>query len=112
MPFIETFRANTITFPIAFVRSDSSPLNVSGYGIFFAAAYNYSTPPFSYTGYTGSDANAQTGVVFITLSSGDTNQCAGDYPANGWAISPSGTAYTSPTVDMLRVLPSVLPYEG
>ncbi len=109
MPLVETYRANTLTFPIAFTQSDGTPVNVSGYGVFFGVAYNYASPPFAYTGYTGSDSNAVTGVVYITLSSGDTNQCAGDYPANGQAISPSGTVYTSSTVNGVRILPSVLP---
>ena len=83
-------------------------MNMSGSAVFLGAAVNYSTSPIIYVGTTGNDSYAVTGLINLTLTSGDTNICPNDYLADIRIISPSGTATTYPT-DGLSILPTILP---
>lgn len=109
MALISVYRGDTKSLSLNFTQDDGvTPLNVSGYSIFFGASQSYSSSPIIYIGTTGNNAAAVTGLVTITLSSGDTNICPSDYLADFRAVSPSGVVSTYPTAG-LRILPTVLP---
>lgn len=110
MSLIEAYRATSINLALQFTQDDGvTPFNMSGNAVFFGAAVNYSSSPVIYVGTTGNDAAAVTGLINLSLSSGNTNQCPGDYVASFRIISPSGVPSAYPT-EGLRILPTVLPY--
>lgn len=106
---LEVYRGDSKNLALNFAQDDGTPLNVSGCGVFFAASVNYSESPIIYIGTTGTNAAAVTGLVNLTLSSSDTNHCAGDYIAT-FRLTCSGNSSTYPS-EGLRILPNLLPLE-
>ncbi len=109
MALLTVYRGDSATIPLYFTQGDGSPQNVSGYGVFLGVAVNYASSPFIYVGTTGSDQASTTGFITLSVTSGDTDHCAGDYVANVRAVSASGEAITYSGQGM-TILPTVLPY--
>ena len=107
---IEVYQHNTLAINMSFTNDDGTPLNLSGYSLYYIAAQNY-------TQNTG-DANINicvtghtvpvSGLTTVVLTTGDTDQCPGDYIANITLVS-SGSSPTISTygTDGLRILPNI-----
>ncbi len=104
---LEVYRGDSKTFDFNFTGYGGAPLNISGCGVFFAVAANYVEHPIIYTGVTGVGSDSVTGLVSITLSSSDTDHCAGDYLTSLRLVC-SGSPQTYSTQG-LRILPNILP---
>ena len=102
---IDVYQGDAKSLSLNFANDDGSPMNVSGYGVFFSASQTFVPPPAVYVGTTGTDAAAVTGLVILGLSSSDTSICVGDYSAFFRLVDLSGNASTFPT-EGLSILPT------
>ncbi len=106
---VDVYQGNTLRINLAFNNCDGTPLNLSGYGIYYIAKQNYSqstgdaTINIYQTGYI----DAAAGTTYIDLTTGDTSKCPGEYFADITLVS-SGTPPQILTyrTDGLRILPN------
>lgn len=101
-------QGNTLNLNLSFTSAtDGTPLNLSGYQVYYTAVKSFSTPNEKLFNIcvTGGFNNIS-GTITIPLSSQDTNQCPGDYPS---AITISGADQISSWNDVVfRVQPALL----
>lgn len=105
MSLIQTFYGDTKLLILSFANEDTTPLNVSGWGVFLAASQTYQGPPLIYAGTTGLDAAAVTGLVYLPLGTGNTSNCPGQYQADIRTIDLTGNVSTYQTEGLL-ILPT------
>lgn len=109
MSLISAYQRDSKTLVLQFTQDDLvSPLNVSGFLVRGVARLNYVADPIIDTTVTGVAPYAVTGTVFFPLTTGDTNQCAGDYLFDFRLTDLSSGSSTYPT-DGLRILPTTVP---
>jgi hypothetical protein len=88
------------------VSGNNAPLNLSGYGLRFVAAQNYeSTFKIADILVTGHDV-FESGMTHIDITSGESNNCPGDYIYNLKLIDPSN-GVTSFDGGIFRITPSL-----
>ena len=108
---IEVYQRNTLAINMSFTNDDGTPLNLSGYGLYYIAAKDFlqNTGDANINIYVTGHTVPESGQTAIILSTGNTNQCPGDYVANITLIS-SGSSPTVSTygTDGLRILPNIL----
>lgn len=105
MSLISVYQGDAKTLILSFTYEDGTPLNVSGWGVFLAAGQSYVGPPLIYIGTTGVAPMAITGLVYLPLTSGNTNRCAGDYNCDIRTFDLTGNPSTYRT-EGLRILPT------
>lgn len=100
MAYITTFQGNTRSLYVNISNDDGTAFNASGYAMWFTVKQNLSqSDVLINTATTGVGANASaaaTGLMTIALTSGDTNQCPGIYPA--WFTMTGGNPATINTI--------------
>jgi len=109
MAMIEVYQGNTLQINLAFTGDNGTPLNLSGYSVYYIAKQNYTQTtgeaPINVCT-TGHD-NPAAGMTSILLTTGETSQCPGDYLADITlvltGISPTYSTYHT---DGLRILPN------
>lgn len=105
--WVTVTQGNTLNLTLTFTDANGSPLNLSGYQVYYTATASYAdtgTQLFN-IGVTGGASNTG-GAITIPLSKQDTNYCAGDYPA---AVTVSGAGNVSSyNTDGFRIQPALL----
>lgn len=104
---IEVYQGNTLQINVTFTGVDGSPLNLSGYGLYYIAKQNYdqTTGQATINYYTTSHQDAAAGISQIVLTTGDTSQCPGDYIADITLVQTGySPTYTTYHTDGLRIL--------
>lgn len=104
---IELYKGDTARISLEFKNDDGAVLNLSGVSIYFTAKRNYSDPDsdaiISITE-TGHDV-PQSGLSHVFLTTGNTNQCPGEYYAGFQLKDLLGNVSTF-DVEMLSILPA------
>lgn len=104
---IEVYQGNTLRINLTFTNDDGTPLNLSGYNLYFIAKRNYSestgSAPINIL-VTGHDTPVS-GITHVDLTTGDTSICANDYLADITLIASGNSSISSYRTDGLRILP-------
>lgn len=107
MALIEVYQGDSKLLYLQFADDGGTPMNVSGFLVRGVAKRNYTdTGTVVNTIVTGVVPAAVTGLVLFPLTSGDTNQCPGDYLFSFQVTDLSSGRSTWPT-DGLSILPSL-----
>jgi len=102
---LEIYRRDNKRFDLTFVTDSGTPFNLSGYSLYYTAQQNYTDAVALFTIIqTGHDLPVS-GFTHIDVSTGDSNQCPGDYLALFRLIDASGKRSTFET-EGLKILPS------
>lgn len=104
---LSIYRGDAKTFNLTFTNTDGTPFVLSGYSLLFNAGPSYDAEPVI-TGYQTGYVSAVSGMMSLTLTSGDTNVCPFDYVAQFYLIDSDGNQSTYET-DGIRILPSFHP---
>lgn len=104
---LEVYQGNTKQLNLAFTNDDGTPLNLSGYTLYYTVKQSYTdTNALISIVQTGHDIPAS-GTTHILLTAQDTNQCPGDYLA-GFTLVSSGSGISTFDTDGLRIIPAPL----
>lgn len=106
MSLLEIYRGDSKRINLAFTNDDGSPLNLSGYAVYYTAKKSYAETgaPIVDILVTGHDVPVS-GLTHITLTSTDTNRCPGEYVAGFTLVDPNSGVSTFNT-DGLSIFPS------
>ncbi len=110
MDSILVYQGSAPTVNVNLTNQDGTPYNASGAALYFTAAQDYVSAPFFSVATTGLGpnlSNALTGLMSFNLTTGNTDLCAGDYPASLLLIDVAGKPNPIPVG--YTVLPVVLP---
>lgn len=79
---VSVYQGNTLRLNLSFTDEVGTPLNLSGCVVYYTAlpSYTQNDSPLFNVSATGDGSNVD-GTIALQLSSQDTNQCVGDYPA-------------------------------
>jgi hypothetical protein len=103
---IEIYKGDSKTINLDFTNDDGSVYNLSGATIFFLAKRNYSdedTAAIINITITGHDI-PESGKSHIFITTGDTNQCAGNYVAK-FRLQDIANNVTTFNTEGLAILP-------
>lgn len=110
MAYIQAYQGNTTTLSVNLTNDDGTPFNASGYALWFSAKQTYSDSSYlintATTGVGANAANAVTGLMIINLTTGDTNQCVGIYPAQFTLTGGNPLSVNTIPTDGLEISPS------
>jgi hypothetical protein len=109
--YIEVYQGSAPTVNVNLTNPDGTPYNASGAALYLTAAQDYVSPPFFTVATTGLDANlsaALTGLMSFNLTTGETTQCAGNYPGSLVLVDIAGKPNPIPVG--YTVLPIVRPF--
>lgn len=85
MGAINIYQGNTRSISVSLTNEDGTPYNASGCVLYYTARQDYVSQSYLFNiATTGLGPNlpaALTGLFVINVTSGDTTQCAGLYPA-------------------------------
>jgi hypothetical protein len=108
MALLEVYRCDTKTLMLNFASSDGTPMNVSGFEVRGVAKNSYTqsnAEAIFNKAVTGIDAAAVTGLVYFPLTTGDTNQCPGDYLLD-FCITDLSSGRSTYATEGLRIVPT------
>lgn len=105
MSMLEIYKGDNKRIDLTFTTDSGTPFNLSGQSLYYIVQQNYTD-----TGALFSIVQTQhdlpvSGFTHIDISTGDSNQCAGDYLALFRLIDESGRRTTFET-EGLKILPS------
>ena len=108
MAYLEVYQGNSRTIDLSFTDDNGIPINVSGAILYYTVKRNYSESNANAIinkVVTGNNAAAVTGFMTMTLTTGDTSQCVGDFLA-GFTFIDTSTGVSTFDTDGLRILAS------
>lgn len=110
MSAISVYQGNTRTISISLSNPDGTRYNASGCALYYTARPDYVQPPFwtiATTGVGPNLADALTGLMVLSLSTGNTNLCPGLYTA-GFTFVDANSGISTFGTDGLNILPAPL----
>lgn len=105
MSMLEIYKGDNKRVDLTFVTDSGTPFNLSGYSLYYSAQQNYTDTGALFTIVQTNHDLPVSGFTHIDISTGDSNQCPGDYLANFRLIDASGRRSTFET-EGLKILPS------
>lgn len=109
MATLQIYQGNSRTIGLAFTADDGvTPVNISGCLIYYTAKRSYTESNADAVinkVVTGDGTIGLTGQAYMTLTTGDTSICVGQYLA-GWTFVDLSTAVSTFDSDGLDILPS------
>ena len=103
---LTAYQGNSITIPLLFTNDDGSVFNASGCAVRFVMKRSYSETGTLVNNIVTGGATATGGAIYMPLSSGDTNQCPGDYLAS-FLLYDTQTGVSTFSTDGFKILPSL-----
>lgn len=104
---IEIYRGDSKRIELAFQNDDGTVLNISGATVYFTVKRNYSDADDDAVMDIQNSSHdvAISGLTHITITTGDSAQCPGDYVA-GFQLKDISNNITTFNVEGLSILPS------
>ena len=101
---LEVYKGDSKRVDLTFRNDDGSVLNLSGCTIYYSAMRSYNDPNSSIISIINSGHDvAASGISHITLTTGDTYQCAGTYVA-AFRLKDASNNVTTFDSDGLKIL--------
>ena len=97
------------TVNLVFTNDDGTPMNLSGYALYYVVKQNYTDPAPLFTITQTNHDVPVSGMTHVSLSGTQTRQCVGDYLA-AFVLVSSGSGISTFETDGLSIVPSLNPF--